>query len=73
MQHYTTVQGDTWDLIAKAMYGSEMKAQVLMEERENITLLDIEVFPAGIQVAVPDINNVDSSVDNTELPEWRLP
>ncbi len=73
MQHYTTVQGDTWDLIAKAVYGNEMQAQVLMEERENITLLDTEVFSAGVQVAVPDINNAGSSVDNTELPEWRLP
>lgn len=31
MEQYTTVQGDTWDIIAKKVYGNEKYAGYLME------------------------------------------
>lgn len=69
MDIYTTTQGDTWDLIAWKVYGDEQKAQHLMKERANIRLLDYQVFPAGIIVALPDLAEEDSYDD--DLPDWR--
>lgn len=69
MKIYTTVQGDTWDIIARNLYGDETKAQNLMQERANILLLDIEVFPAGVKVTAPDIDA--DGYDADDLPEWR--
>lgn len=68
MRTITTVQGDTWDTIAWRAYGNTLRAQELMEARENIRLLDVEVFPAGIVVAAPDVETT-SAADG--LPEWR--
>lgn len=63
-----TIQGDTWDTIAKRAYGDELKAQELMEARENVRLLDIQIFPAGIEVAVPELPEKAAVQD---LPDWR--
>lgn len=35
MAIYTTVQGDTFDTIARATYGNETKIQALMEARRT--------------------------------------
>lgn len=67
--NYTTVQGDTWDVIAFKVYGDELKAQQLMQSRENIELLDYQTFPAGITVFCPVI--LDGDEGRGELPEWR--
>lgn len=64
----TTVQGDTWDTIAQRVYGNTLRTQNLMEARENIRLLDIQVFPAGIEVTAPI---VEESTLTDDLPEWR--
>lgn len=69
MKTYTTVSGDTWDIIAKAVYGDELKADHLMQARENVTLLDYQVFPGGAIVHVPEISEAESYDDN--LPDWR--
>lgn len=34
---YTTKSGDTWDGIAKTVYGDELKADVLMTATESIS------------------------------------
>ena len=65
----TTIQGDTWDIIAKRVYGDERMAQVLMEARENAPLLDIQVFSAGTVVFVPEV--ATQTVDVMDLPDWR--
>lgn len=62
---YRTIQGDTWDAIAKKVYGNERKMDFLMEK--NPDLLDHFVFSAGILVRVPEIL-ADTEDD---LPEWR--
>ena len=33
---YTTKSGDTWDVIAKEVYGSEYHAPALEEERDGL-------------------------------------
>lgn len=68
MDTITTIQGDTWDTIAKRVYGNELRAQLLMEARENIRLLDYQIFPSGIIVATPEPPEETTAAD---LPEWR--
>ena len=65
MKTYRTVQGDTWDIIAKNVYGDEKKMDVIMQA--NFGLLDYVVFPAGIELNIPE--TVSEPVDN--LPIWR--
>ena len=65
MDDYTTIQGDTWDTIAKKVYGDEKKLDVLMAA--NFDSLDYVVFPAGVAVNIPEL---DGQADS-DLPEWR--
>ncbi len=62
---YRTVQGDMWDSIAKSCYGSELGMNALMEA--NCRYIDIVVFPAGIELTVPEYNKPETS----NLPPWR--
>ncbi len=62
---YITIQGDTWDIIAKKVYGKEKYLDYLMQN--NYDLLDYFIFPAGIIVNTPEL----SSESNLDLPEWR--
>ncbi len=65
MKSYITIQGDTWDMIAKKVYGNEKCLDILMQS--NFPLLDYLVFPAGIEVLIPD-----KPPDRQEnLPIWR--
>ena len=66
---YTTVLGDCWDMIARAVYGDEFKLDHLMLARENAPLLDTEVFAAGVSVYVPELTAEQLYED--DLPEWR--
>lgn len=61
---YTTVQGQTWDMIAKEVYGDEKYAGYLMQV--NNKLLDYFIFPAGVVLAVPELPD-----DEQGLPPWR--
>ena len=68
---YRTVLGDTWDIIAKKVYGDEFLADQLMDA--NRDLINNFVFLEGIEVECPDIEN--SSGTGTGYPEgypeWR--
>ncbi len=62
---YTTVQGDTWDLISYKVYGSEKYIGDLMQA--NFELLDYTVFPSDVKVIVPTL-----PIEETDdVPEWR--
>lgn len=61
---YTTIQGQTWDQISFAVYGTEMNVGKLMEA--NTRQLGIFIFPAGVVLEVPEIKTED-----TNLPPWR--
>ena len=61
---YKTRQGECWDEIAKNVYGSEKYAGYLMQN--NLPLLDVAVFSAGVIINTPDL-----PADETNLPVWR--
>lgn len=67
MKTYTTIQGDTWDIIAFKMYGDETQVGRLMQA--NFHLLDYFVFPAGVVVNIPDIPETDYY--DEDYPDWR--
>lgn len=61
---YITHQGECWDEAAKNIYGDEKYTGYLMQN--NMPLLDIAVFSAGVQLRTPEIPK-----DQTNIPEWR--
>ncbi|MCI7097537.1 MAG: tail protein X [Lachnospiraceae bacterium] len=65
MSTYTTIQGDTWDLISYKLYGAERFMKYLIEA--NWPLLDVLVFSAGTIINVPDLPE-DPDEDR---PFWR--
>ena len=65
MAKYKTINGDTWDIIAKNIYGKEKYALQLMEA--NPDLLDNIIFEDGIFLIVPDIDINETST----LPPWK--
>lgn len=65
MNTYETVSGDTWDIIAKKVYGKEKYADYLMQN--NWLLLEYTIFPAGVIVKCPELTE---KVDE-DLPLWR--
>ena len=62
---YTSIQGDTWDMIAHKVYGDESAMTRLIEA--NDTRTHIAIFPAGITVTCPPIPPEASRI----LPPWR--
>lgn len=62
---YITRSGDTWDSIAKQVYGSEWHADHLMQQ--NGKLLAYFVFPAGIELQTPAL----PARRDAALPPWR--
>lgn len=62
---YKTIQGDTWDLIAYKLFGSEKYMKNLIEA--NWPLLDVLIFPSGIELMVPDL----PEEQDDDLPFWR--
>lgn len=65
MDIYTTVQGDTWDMISYKVYGTSKHIGLLM--KSNYPLLNIFIFSAGIEVDVPELPEEETD----DLPEWR--
>lgn len=65
MKEYQTIQGDTWDWIAKKVYGNEKRLDVLMENNQD--LLDILIFPAGVILQIPE--ELPESAE--DVPAWR--
>nr|DAQ92515.1 MAG TPA: baseplate wedge protein [Caudoviricetes sp.] len=62
---YTTVSGDTWDLIALKVYGSELKADWLMQN--NLGLIHITRFDSGVALSTPELPEEKSG----DLPPWK--
>lgn len=61
---YVTKLGDMWDKIAYEQMGSENYMGELIQN--NYDLIDYVVFPSGIEINIPDIDDTQ-----TELPSWR--
>lgn len=67
MRKYKTKSGDTWDIIAKEVYGDEMHLSFLM--KNNGQLLNYFVFPSGVELDILDLPE-DTSEDE-DFPDWR--
>lgn len=67
MDTYTTIQGDTWDLIAYKTLNNELYADKVMQA--NPDLIDIFVFSAGTVVNIPVLD--DDTEDTSDFPPWR--
>lgn len=62
---YITIQGDMWDTVAKKLYGDEATLNVLLGANQRYA--DIVVFPAGVELNVPEYTAPVTSM----LPPWR--
>ena len=65
MRTYITVLGDEWEFIAKKEMGGERYATKLMEANEAYR--DTLIFPAGIELTIPDIESRIPAV----MPPWK--
>lgn len=63
---YITTQGDTWDIIAKRVYGRENLMHKIIQA--NYDLRKIVLFPAGVKVVCPVL---DLTEYNDSLPIWK--
>jgi len=62
---YTTISGDTWDIVAYKVYGNEMYMDILI--KANLEYKDIYIFPAGVVLVIPE-----TSLEVSEsLPPWK--
>jgi len=66
-QYYTTVGGDTFDIIAKKFYGNENRIDILI--KNNPDYLDTIYFSAGTEIYIPDLS--PDKIRNDGLPPWR--
>lgn len=67
MSTYTTTQGDTFDILAKKIYGDEKHIDLLMGA--NPRYCGVIVFSAGIVLSVPDLT--DTIATREGFPSWR--
>jgi phage tail protein X len=65
---YETRAMDTWDIIAKRVYGSEALMDQLI--RANLQHRKTAFFSAGVVLNVPDIDT-DSMEFAENLPPWK--
>lgn len=67
MSKYVTVQGDMFDKISYEQYGSETYFDRIM--KANPEHRDVYVFPSGIELEIPDIDEQTSTSDT--IPPWK--
>lgn len=65
---YKTIQGDTWDILAKKLLGSEMYMSDLI--RANPDYQEYVIFPAGIELSVPEVEKTTAQ-EESMLPPWK--
>lgn len=64
----TTHQGDTWDILAKKIYGNELFMDKLIEANGHFR--NTVIFSSGVVLNVPEIDTVSSEFD-ANLPPWK--
>lgn len=62
---YKTKSGDTWDIIAKEVYGDELYTSFLMGNNQQH--LGYFIFPEGVLLGIQDKPDKDDDF----LPDWR--
>ena len=63
--NYTTMAGDTWDILALDAYDDESKASHIIQANPQYS--HVLVFPAGVELKIPII---EESASET-LPPWK--
>jgi phage tail protein X len=63
---YTTVQGDTFDMIAYKTLGDCNLTDKLIDA--NIEYKDYLIFPSGVVLNIPDL---ETKVALSDLPPWK--
>lgn len=63
---YTTISGDTWDGIAKNVYGQEKYADFLMQHNQG--KIGVFRFDAGVEITTPALPEEKSGF----LPPWKF-
>ena len=62
---HKTKQGETWDMISLAEYGTPYKVAELV--KANPTYADVLIFDAGITLTIPTVETENIST----LPPWK--
>ncbi|MCM1295499.1 MAG: LysM peptidoglycan-binding domain-containing protein [Muribaculaceae bacterium] len=62
---YRTKSGDTWDSIAREVYGNEYYAGALMAA--NPQHIDTFIFSAGVELTTPAVEEERAGT----LPPWK--
>lgn len=68
MTTVTTIQGDTWDILAKKAYGKETLMDVLIQA--NYPHRETAIFPAGVVLNVPEVDTTSAEYEEN-LPPWK--
>lgn len=68
MKTYRTVSLDTWDVIAKKLYGTEVLMDRLI--RANLEHRKTVFFSAGVVLKVPDVDTGSAELAEN-LPPWK--
>jgi len=69
MTTYTTVQGDTWDGIAKKHLGNERFMSELI--KANFAYCLYSILPANLELTLPDVDEEQATLNNDLLPPWK--
>lgn len=67
MSTCTTIQGDTFDILAKKIYGDEKYIELLIGA--NPRYCGVIIFSAGVVLSVPDLP--DTIATREGFPSWR--
>lgn len=62
---YTTIQGDTWDIIAFKTVGDEYLMSEIIDA--NLDHRETVIFSAGVTLIIPDTEVTESQ----PLPPWK--
>lgn len=63
-----TEQGDTWDILAKKIYGNELFMDELI--KANIHFRKTVIFSAGVVLNVPEVDTSSPEFESN-LPPWK--
>lgn len=65
---YTTVQGDTFDLVASKTLGNEMLMDKVIDANPDVA--STLIFSAGVILEIPMIEELTSPTSRS-VPPWR--
>lgn len=65
---YTTILGDTWDIIAYKLFEDSKLYSNLLELNQEYS--DVIIFEAGIKIKYRD-DVIISNTSNDKIPPWR--